>query len=104
MTDEKKDQARENAETTERIVLRQVHATVAVDEPGEDYSALVWVPVEFEMDGSPTVYRGTKAQCIDQAAGDTPGDYKAISLRSWKGTRTIEIPENPSPVRAWSDD
>lgn len=85
------------ADTTERIVLYRA------DQIKEEGVTHAWFVV-LNGSGKPLVLTGTKAACIEKASGGKPGTYKAVSLRAWKGTRIIEIPEKPEPVSRWEDE
>lgn len=88
----------EKGEQTQRVVL------LAVDVVVDEATLTAWTPIR-EGD-KPRVYNGSPAQCIAVASKNetVPGSYKAVSLRSWKGTRHIEVPDQPTPVATWVDE
>lgn len=71
-----------------------------------DGTVVAWVPVVDEK-GEPRVFKGTKRGVIDQFTGTgedaRPGVYKAPTVSSMRGQRTIVLPEKPKPEALWED-
>lgn len=70
------------SEPTERVVLRKARTTRGEND-------------RWEVLG--TVRAASKVAAIKQLAKDEPGEYRAPSLRSWKGGLSISLPEKPKP-------
>lgn len=103
---------------TERIVLRRLEIPASIVNtmtkdgdlpPGirrSDGSIEAWVPVlsekaEHGPDQSVRVMKGPKKKAVEAYAGKfddpdaRPGDYRAPTLRSWKGGVRIVLPDRP---------
>lgn len=74
---------------TLRVVLRRIPDELVADVEGDGEC--------WEVLG--TIAAQSKLAAIRELAKDEPGQYRAPSLRSWKGGEEVVLPDSPQPER-----